>query len=192
MKIVDELVCPHASYMLVEAHGPKRHDLALWIGVQLGQLLEKPTLNAALLGNAIERVVLHKSSVGLEVDGLRCARVDGAFCLGLQGMFRPQAVTDIDRAFYEACMFVDEVLVHPSGRNDVVGDIIEYGEVGARLEHDRNVSEIGTAVRERDSTATLTCGWLSRRSVSRVHRIGCISAMLEPQSTKASAASKSS
>ena len=73
MKIVDELVCPHASYMLVEAHGPKRHDLALWIGVQLGQLLEKPTLNAALLGNAIERVVLHKSSVGLEVDGLRCA-----------------------------------------------------------------------------------------------------------------------
>ena len=66
------------------------------------------------------------------------------FALVCKRMFRPQAVTDIDRAFYEACMFVDEVLVHPSGRNDVVGDIIEYGEVGARLEHDRNVSEIGS------------------------------------------------
>src|SRR5438093_6066566 len=41
-----------------------------------------------------------------------------------------------------------------------------------------------------ESTATFTCGWLRRRSVRRVHRIGCISAMLEPHSTKASAASK--
>ncbi len=37
-----------------------------------------------------------------------------------------------------------------------------------------------------------TCGALSLRSVTRVHRMGCISAMLEPQRTKASAASISS
>ncbi len=43
-----------------------------------------------------------------------------------------------------------------------------------------------------ESTATRTCGAESRRSVTRVHRIGCISAMLEPHSTKASVASMSS
>ena len=43
-----------------------------------------------------------------------------------------------------------------------------------------------------DSTATLTCGWLRRRSVTRLHRIGCISAMFEPHSTKLSVASMSS
>ncbi|MNN36470.1 hypothetical protein D3C81_1503690 [compost metagenome] len=43
-----------------------------------------------------------------------------------------------------------------------------------------------------DSTATRVFGWLRRRSVMRVHRMGCISAMFEPHSTKASAASKSS
>src|SRR5712675_2847293 len=33
-----------------------------------------------------------------------------------------------------------------------------------------------------DSTATCTCGALRRRSATRVHRIGCISAMLLPHS----------
>ena len=43
-----------------------------------------------------------------------------------------------------------------------------------------------------DITATLTCGALSLRSVNRVHKIGCISAMFEPHKTNASACSKSS
>ena len=43
-----------------------------------------------------------------------------------------------------------------------------------------------------DSTATFVFGADSRRSVTRDHRIGCISAMFEPHSTKASAASMSS
>ena len=45
--------------------------------------------------------------------------------------------------------------------------------------------------RKVESTATSVPGSDSRRSVTRVHRIGCISAMLEPQSTKASACSMS-
>ncbi|MNT62873.1 hypothetical protein D3C72_2006360 [compost metagenome] len=43
-----------------------------------------------------------------------------------------------------------------------------------------------------DRTDTLTFSLLRRRSVMRDHRIGCISAMLEPHSTKASACSISS
>ncbi len=43
-----------------------------------------------------------------------------------------------------------------------------------------------------DSTATLTCGALSRRSVTRDQSTGCISAMFEPQRTKLSVASMSS
>ena len=63
-------------------------------------------------------------------------------------MFRPQAVADIGRALHEGGMVVDEVLVDPSGRDDVVGDVIEDGEVGARLEYDRNVGEIHAAMGE--------------------------------------------
>ncbi|MNG02211.1 hypothetical protein D3C84_852280 [compost metagenome] len=43
-----------------------------------------------------------------------------------------------------------------------------------------------------DNTATLTWGWLKRRSVTRLQSIGCISAMFEPHRTKASVASMSS
>ncbi|MCY1536120.1 hypothetical protein D9M68_715630 [compost metagenome] len=43
-----------------------------------------------------------------------------------------------------------------------------------------------------ESTATLTWGALSRRSVTRDQSTGCISAMFEPQSTKVSVASMSS
>ena len=87
---------------------------------------------------------------------------------------------------------VDEVAVHPARPDDVPGHVVEHREVALRREHDRYVGEVEAAVLERQSTATLTCGCDRRRSVTRVHRIGCISAMFEPQSTNASAASMSS
>ena len=60
------------------------------------------------------------------------------------------------------------------------------------------VNTIGRSARSKlrcskvESTTTFTCGAVSRRSASRDHRIGCISAMFEPHSTKASACSRSS
>jgi hypothetical protein len=42
MQVVDHLVGPDAADMLVEAHGPERHHLALRIGIELGELLRKP------------------------------------------------------------------------------------------------------------------------------------------------------
>ena len=73
MQIVDELVRPYAAHMLVEAHGPERHDLALRIGIELGELLQEAALDAGELGDLLERVVLHECCIGVEVDRLRRA-----------------------------------------------------------------------------------------------------------------------
>ena len=52
-------------------------------------------------------------------------------------------------ALHEAGVLVDEVLIHPAGRDDVIGDVVEDREISARLEHDRDVGEVGAAVGER-------------------------------------------
>ena len=80
--------------------------------------------------------------------GCVAAGVGSACRLFLQRMLRPQSVTDVDGAFHEAGVLVDEILIHPAGRDDVIGDIVEDREVGAGLEHDRDVGEIGTAIGE--------------------------------------------
>ena len=108
-------------------------------------------------------------------------------------MLGTQAVADIGLAALEDRMLGDEILVDPPGLDDVVGDGVEEVEIGVRLEHHADVGEIERAVLEgrehRDPHMRRT---ESRRSATRVHRIGCISAMLEPHSTKASVASMSS
>ena len=45
-------------------------------------------------------------------------------------------------------MVLDEVLVDPPGRDDVVGDVVQDRQIRARLEHDRDVGEIGASVGE--------------------------------------------
>ena len=81
MQIVDELVGPDAAHMLVEAHGPERHHLALRIGIELGELLQEAAFDAGELGDLLERVVLHEGGIGVEVDRLGRAGVGRA--LGL-------------------------------------------------------------------------------------------------------------
>jgi hypothetical protein len=48
--VVDHVVDPGAARVLVEAHGPERHDLGLRVGVQLGQRLELVPGHAGELG----------------------------------------------------------------------------------------------------------------------------------------------
>ena len=76
--------------------------------------------------------------------------------------------------------------------DDVVGDEVEDGQVGLRLEDHGDVGQVEAAVLEGGEHGHLGLGCERRRSVTRVHRMGCISAMLLPQSTKASACSMSS
>ena len=45
-------------------------------------------------------------------------------------------------------VLVDEILVHPAGLDDVVGDGVEDREIGLRLEHHADVGEIERAVLE--------------------------------------------
>ena len=79
MQVVDELIGPDAADMLVEAHRPERHHLALRIGIELGELLQEAALDAGQLGHLLQRVVLHEGRIGVEVDRLRCAGIRCAF-----------------------------------------------------------------------------------------------------------------
>ena len=66
----------------------------------------------------------------------------------LQRMLGPQPVADVGLAALEHRVLVDEVLVHPAGLDDVVGDGVEDREIGLRLEHHADVGEIERAVLE--------------------------------------------
>ena len=88
MQIVEELVGPYAAHMLVEAHGPERHHLALRIGIEFGELLQEAAFDARELGDLLERVVLHKGGIGVEVDRLRRAGRRRALGFDLERMIR--------------------------------------------------------------------------------------------------------
>ena len=121
------------------------------------------------------------------------AGLGGAGRLLLQRMFRPQPIADVGLAALEQGVLVDEILVDATGLDDVVGDGVEDAEIGLRLEHHADVGEIERAVLEcrqhGDADMRRAQPPIGRRGV---HRIGCISAMFEPHSTNASAASMSS
>ena len=88
MQIVEQLIGPYAANVLVEAHGPERHHLALRVGVELGKLLQETALDAGELGYLLERVFLHKGCIGVEVDGLRRAGCRRAFGFDFKRMVR--------------------------------------------------------------------------------------------------------
>ena len=96
----------------------------------------------------VERVILHKGCIGVEVDRLRRAGCRRALGFDFKRMIRAQSVSDVDRALHEGRVVLDEILVDPSGRDDVVGDVVQDRQIRSRLEHDRDVGEIGASVRE--------------------------------------------
>ena len=148
MDVVDHLVGPHAADMLVESHGPERHDLALGIGIELCKLLEEFRLHAGQFDRLFERVVRHERLEFIEVDRLHLAGVGRAGRGCLQRMFGPEAIADIGRALHEGGVVAHERLVDAAGRDDVVGDVVEDCEIRARLEDDRHVGQIHAAMRE--------------------------------------------
>ena len=59
-----------------------------------------------------------------------------------------QAVADVVGAAGELGVLADEVLVHRAACDDVVGDVVEYQQVGLRFEYQRDVGEVEAAVLE--------------------------------------------
>ena len=49
---------------------------------------------------------------------------------------------------HERRVLLDEILVHPAGGDDVIGDVVQDREIRARLEDDRDIGEVGAAVGE--------------------------------------------
>ena len=148
MQIVEQLIGPYAANVLVETHGPQRHHLALRIGVELRELLQETALDARELGYLLERVVLHKGCIDVEVDRLRRAGRRRALGFDFKRVVRTQSVPNVDRSLDEGGVVLDEILVDPPGHDDVVGDVVKDRQIRAWLEYDRNVGKVGTAVGE--------------------------------------------
>ena len=148
VQVVDQVVGPDATGVLVEAHGPERHDLAFGVGVQLGQGLEALGRHAAFPGGALQGVGFDEGGELLEghvLPGIGLGRVLG---LHLQRVVGTQTVADIVGAAGELGVLADEVLVHRAACDDVVGDVVEDQQIGLRFEHQRDIGQVEAAVLE--------------------------------------------
>ncbi|MNY02151.1 hypothetical protein D3C86_1347120 [compost metagenome] len=148
MNVIDHLVGPDAANMLVEPHGPERHDLAFRVGIKLGQFFQKTGFHAGHGGGFFQRVFGDELLEGLEIDRFRLGRISGIRGIHLHRVVRPQAVTDIGDAAHEFRVVLHEILVDASGLDNVVGDIIEDDEIRTRLEDHRDIGKVHAAMGE--------------------------------------------
>ena len=135
VNIVDEVVGPDAANMLVEPHRPERHDLDLGIGVGLCEIEQSLLGDTAEVGRLFERVLSHHLGIGIEIRRLRrgcVVRMGGAL---FENVLGTQAISDIGVRRPEVDVLVDELTVHRAVLDDVVGDVVEDGEIGAGLEY---------------------------------------------------------
>ena len=56
VNVVDHIVGPDTTCMLVKPHGPERHNLALWISVQLRQFFESIGRHSRQLGGVLQGI----------------------------------------------------------------------------------------------------------------------------------------
>ncbi|MCY1341897.1 hypothetical protein D9M69_278650 [compost metagenome] len=146
--VVDQIVGPDTTGVLVETHGPERHHLALGIGIQLGQRLQPLSRHPRLPGGTLQGVGFDELGELLEgnvAPGIGLGRV---LRLLLQRVSGTQAVADVIGALGEAGVPAYELLVDRTALDDVVGDVVEDDQVGLRAEHHGNVGQLETAVLE--------------------------------------------
>ncbi len=125
VQVVDQVVGPDATGVLVEAHGPERHHLGLRIGVQLGQRLEASSRRRRALAARSSVVVRHEVGELLEGHVPGHSPLSAFLACMLQRVSRAQAIADVGGALAELGVLVDEVLVHRATLDDVVGDVVE-------------------------------------------------------------------
>ena len=134
MDVVDHVVGPGATGVLVETHGPERCHFVLRVGVGLGQVQQFFLGNTRNLVRPFKCVLGHKRLELVEIYGLCvhwiatwlsiCARVAIVHRGLFQRMVRAQAISNVGHAFSEVDVLLDEVFVHGTTLNDVVADVV--------------------------------------------------------------------
>ncbi|MNY08899.1 hypothetical protein D3C86_1417790 [compost metagenome] len=146
--VVDQVVGPHPACVLVETHGPERHDLAFGISIEFSQGLEAFRGNAGLFRGTFQGVGFDERSELLEGHVGPGIGLVGILRLFFPWIVRTQAVADVIGAFGEAGVLADEILIDRTAFNDVVGNVIEDQQVGLRLEYHGNIGQFETAMLE--------------------------------------------
>jgi hypothetical protein len=89
-----------------------------------------------------ERVRFHEAREFLERHRLGFASLGGILCLAFQRMLSSQPVADISHATPEIDVLGDEIAIHTTALDDVIGDVIHDREIGLRPHHQRNVGQV--------------------------------------------------
>ena len=98
MYVVNHVVCPATTCVLVESHGPIRYDLTIRVGVQLSQCQNFFLRNFTQLGRVFEIISRNKFCKLLEGDLLGANRILTClviFCLDLKWMIGAQTITNV-------------------------------------------------------------------------------------------------
>ncbi|MNZ74600.1 hypothetical protein D3C78_930510 [compost metagenome] len=148
MDVVDQVVGPDPTGMLVKAHGPERHHFALGVGIQLGQGLEALSRHPGLLCGTLQGVRPDKGGELVKIDVAPGIGFVGVLGPGLEWIVRAQAVADVVGALGKAGVLADEVFVDRAAFDDVIGDVVEDQQIGLWLEHHGNVGQFEAAVLE--------------------------------------------
>ncbi|MNZ60499.1 hypothetical protein D3C78_785700 [compost metagenome] len=156
--VVDQVVGPGPARVLVEAHGPERHDLAIRVGIQLRQCQQAVGRHAGHLRRVLQGVSRDELGKLLERRGLGAVGIGGVLGRLLQRVLGTQAVAYVGIAHLEIAVLGHEVLVHTPCRDDVVGDVVQYHQVGLGLESQLQIGQLVRAMLERGQHGHLHIG----------------------------------
>ncbi|EKE18231.1 MAG: hypothetical protein ACD_10C00076G0001 [uncultured bacterium] len=158
MDVIDQIIGPSATGMLIEAHGPEGRDLDFRVGIELGQCFQIFFSHTGELGNLLDGIVGDEFFVLLEGNRFRLTRITLRLAISagiaitggtfFQCMRWPQAVTNVRRALLEIDVLVDESLIHLAILDNVIGDVIENCQVRLRRKNHRNIGQLVGAVLE--------------------------------------------
>ena len=146
VQIIDQLIGPDTAYMLIEAHGPERHQFTLGIGIEFGQGLQLADRHAGNPRRFLGGIGRDELGIVIEIGRGRIAGIFGVLGLHFQFMVGAQAIADIGDSGAEVDVLFHKGLIVGPLLNDVIGDVIGDGQIAAGFEDDGQIGQIGRAV----------------------------------------------
>jgi len=148
VNVVNEVVRPCTTGVLVETHRPVGNDLDVGVGVQFGQIQQVLLWYTTELGYVVQVVACDEFLVFFEINRARTTSLGCVDCFLLAWVFRPEPVSDVLVTFDEVHMLANEVRVDPVGLDDVVSDEVQDGQVSLWFEDHAVVGQVETPMLE--------------------------------------------
>ena len=147
--VVHQRVHPGPAGVLVEAHGPERHHLAVRVSILLGQTQEVRFGHTREFRHFFKRVFRNRCGIFFEGDRRQLAVfafVRRVGCGLFQRVVGAQTVADVGVGLGDVDVVFHELFVHRTILDDVVRDVVQDRQVGLRREDHAVVGQLERAV----------------------------------------------